>query len=103
MRDTPTNMTTNTPTIGEVVVKGTVTSESASGNRRLSDNMPDETTLENSTLDEQTQTLKNTVSRLESELKEVTSHINCLIHGEFDDLRNYVDQALERDRLQKRD
>lgn len=101
MRDTTTNTTTNTTantttnaaTVGEVIVKGTVTTTPTSDNRLVSDE----------TLDGQTQTLKNTVSRLESELKQVTSRINCQIHGEFDDLRNYVDQALERDRLKKRD
>lgn len=42
------------------------------------------------------------IKRLESELKSLKNDMDCMIHGEFDDIKNYVDRAIEHDRLKKR-
>ncbi len=82
----------NATGIDEIVVNANLTTQQDGAQNGNGVNSNDESSFD----------AKTQINRLESELKSIKSKMNCMIHSEFDNIKNYLDRALERDRLTKR-
>lgn len=92
------NTSTRSPTDIQVNVQGVVTTDTDEN----SENQSKLTNGNNVSTYEQAEALQSEITRVKSELAHVKNDIRCMINGEIDTIRQYVDQAIEHERLVKR-